>query len=448
MSLGLKRWYVVLLALVFATFPGKAFSAGYMVREHSTTGISSAFAGVHTGAHDLADMYFNPASLMFHAPGKAALSILHLVPEARFTLKSATTAAGGAIGGYAGGEDVAPSATIPALTTSLGEKSGWRFGLTVNAPWGLKTNYSPNWVGRYYAIDSEMTSLTVMPVAARKLDSKWHFGAGLNIQSIEAKLTNAVDYGSIAAANGIPGAAPTTQDGTAEMNGDARDIGFVLGLICDISPRERAGISYRSAVRHTLKGNGIFEFDTANMAATLQGATGIFTNTGARADLTTPEILGIGYSHSCSASWTLMLDAAKTFWHRYGGLRVVFDNPAQPDALTAEDWRDVWYVSAGAIYRASPRLTWRFGVARDRSPIPDMRRTPRIPGSDSTQFALGAEYRTSDRMMVSAGFMRIYYDNAPIDLRATVPGNLLRGNLSGDVTTGFDIFGLQASYIW
>jgi len=290
--------------------------------------------------------------------------------------------------------------------------------------------------------------LTVMPVAARRLDAKWHFGAGLNIQSIEAKLNNAVDYGTIAAAGGVPGAAPAKQDGMAEVNGEARDVGFVLGLICDISKKERVGLSYRSAVSHTLKGNGTFTFDSFGMAAALNGITGMFQNTGARADITTPEVLGIGYSHAFGASWTVMLDAAKTFWHRYGGLTVSFDNPAQPDAITAQDWYDVWYTSLGAVYRASPRLALRFGIARDRSPIHDNRRAPRIPGSDCRQFAVGAEYRSSDRMVLSAGFMRIFYADAPIDLRSSDPGNILRGNLSGNFATGFDIYGIQASYIW
>ena len=443
-----NRFCYILFVLISFCHPGTVFSAGFMVREHSTSGLSTAFAGVHTGSHDLADMYFNPASLGLHNPGEAAICVLQLNPTVRFTLKSSTTAVGGAIGGSPGGEDAAPTATIPAIYASLAEKRGWRFGLAVNAPWGLKTNYPPGWVGRYHAIDSEMTSLTVMPVAARKLDSKWHFGAGLNIQTIEAKLNNAVDYGSIGAAGGVPGAAPTAQDGTAEVNGDARDVGFVLCLICDISTKERVGFSYRSAVRHTLKGDGSFTFDPSGMAAALNGVTGMFGNTGARADITTPEVFGIGYSHTCGASWTVMLDAAKTFWHRYGGLTVVFDNPAQPDAVTAEDWFDVWYTSLGAVYRASPRLSWRFGIARDRSPVPENRRTPRIPGSDSRQFAIGAEYRSTDHMTLSAGFMRIFYADAPIDLRAGEPGNLLRGSLSGNFATGFDIYGIQASYTW
>ncbi|HEY9069000.1 MAG TPA: outer membrane protein transport protein [Candidatus Ozemobacteraceae bacterium] len=438
----------LLFAFVAALLPGAAYSAGYMVREHSTQGLSSAFAGVFTGAHDLADTFFNPAALMKHKPGEATVSILQLEPKVRFRLRSATTAAGGMIGGTPGDEDAAPSATVPALYASIAERRGWRFGLAVNAPWGLKTTYAPGWVGRYHAIDSDMQSLAIMPVAARQLDGKWRLGIGMNVQSVEAKLSNAVDYGSIAAANGIPGSAPTLQDGIAEVTGDSRDLGYVIGLLCDLSPRETLGISFRSAVRHRLEGNGTFTFDQAGMAATLNAATGIFAPTGAQAHLTTPDVFGLGYSRTCGASWTLMLDVAKTFWHRYGGLTVSFDNPAQPDAVTAEDWHDVWLTSAGVRYQSTARLAWQAGVALDRSPIPDNRRTPRIPGSDSRQVAIGAEYRASDRLLISAGFMRLFYDEAPIDLRATEPGNLLRGNLAGDSDTSFDIYGIQAIYCW
>src|SRR5262249_5863530 len=81
-------------------------------------------------------------------------------------------------------------------------------GLSVNAPFGLSNEYSKDWVGRYHAIESTLETTNINPVVAVKPISWLSLGAGVQIQYIDAKLTRAIDFGSILTGLGVPGTSP------------------------------------------------------------------------------------------------------------------------------------------------------------------------------------------------------------------------------------------------
>ena len=74
------------------------------------------------------------------------------------------------------------------------------------------------------------------------------------MQKIEARLSNAIDFGTIGALNAIPGAVPTTMDGMAVMTGDDWGYGYTVGFLYEPARNQRIGVSYRSRVSHSLKG--------------------------------------------------------------------------------------------------------------------------------------------------------------------------------------------------
>lgn len=444
------RFICLSLVLLLCLQPAVSYSAGFMVREHSQASLGSGFAGVHAGAHDLADMFFNPAALYYQPERAALVGMAGLLPKAKFRLTSATTVANVVVSGSPGGEDIGQDAAVPSLYTAQPAWKGWRPGLSVNAPWGLATKCDPHWVGRYYAIESELISLNVMPTLARRLNSRWVGGFGLQLQKLDAKLSNAIDYGTIGALSNpaVPGANPTTQDGLVELTGDDWGYGFVLGFMYEASPQTRLGFSYRSKVDQNLRGTATFYPDAAGIKTILSGATGAFVTTGAQAAVTTPEVVGVGMKHDMNASLTLLLDAVWNRWSRYKGLTVHFDNPAQPASRVQEDWHDVWLTSIGFLYKVTPKWTLRAGYAVDRSPIPDEHRMPRIPGSDGRLASVGARYQASARCHIDVGYMHIDYDKAPIMLKATDPDSAFRGNLNGSFSNSFQILGAQIAWNW
>jgi long-chain fatty acid transport protein len=141
-----------------------------------------------------------------------------------------------------------------------------------------------------------------------------------------------------------------------------------------------------------------------------------------------------------------MGEVAWTNWSRFDDLTIKFDNPAQDDNVTIEDWDDSWFFALGATYRPTPKWAIKAGVAYDMSPIPDDTRTPRIPGEDRYWISAGVTYTPLDWLSLTAGYTHVFMPSASIDLLASDFGNEARGNLSGDYeNTSIDIFVLSAS---
>jgi long-chain fatty acid transport protein len=138
-----------------------------------------------------------------------------------------------------------------------------------------------------------------------------------------------------------------------------------------------------------------------------------------------------------------MGEAQWTRWSRFDDLTVKFDNPAQPDSVTDEDWSDSWFLAVGVTWKPDDTWTLRGGAAWDQDPTHDRRRTPRIPTDDRYWIALGAGWRPSANLTLDLGYTHIFFDDAPIDLTRDQRGNELRGDLSGNAEGGVDIIALQ-----
>ena len=51
-----------------------------------------------------------------------------------------------------------------------------RFGLGINAPFGLKTDYDPTWVGRFQAINSKIQTVNLNPSLAYQMNDSVSLG--------------------------------------------------------------------------------------------------------------------------------------------------------------------------------------------------------------------------------------------------------------------------------
>ncbi len=428
-------------------FAEEAGAAGFALKEQSTAAQGNAFAGATAGADDLSYMFFNPAAAARQSGSQVVAVGSYIMPRAelRNGAASAATPVGTVpIRGGNGGNDIAEDKLLPAFYAMWEATPELKFALGVNAPFGLETDYNEGWIGRYHALNSRLRTINFNPVVAYRVHDLLSVGAGLQVQYIDARLTNSIDFGTIGLAGGIGFAVPTAQDGRAKVTGDNLGVGFNAGLIAEPLEGTRIGVAYRSHVRHDIDGDADFTLDAAGVGAALQAATGAFVRTGATAEITTPETVSFGFHQDIGARWSIMGEALWTAWSRFDELRIEFDNPQQPDSVTDTDWHDSWFFAAGVSYRPVEAATLRFGVARDQSPINDAKRTPRIPSEDRTWISIGGAYRPFENFEIALGYSHIFLDDASIDLRASEPGNAARGNLSGSYDSSIDIVSLQA----
>lgn len=426
--------------LLGATAAGRAEAAGYALREQSATALGNAFAGSTAGAEDASYMFFNPAALGRLDGFGAVLSLSYVAPRSEVEDADASTVLGTPIGGRDSVDDIGENALLPALylTAPVGDRV--RLGVGFTAPFGLATEYPEGWVGRYHAVDTELRTYNINPALAVRVTDWLSLGAGFQAQYADGELTNAVDFGTIGFLSGIPGAAPAGQDGFARLQGDDWAFGWNAGLLAEPVPGTRLGVAYRSEIEHRIEGDVDFTSDTAGIAATLRAATGAFADSDAHLDLETPATLSFGVHQAIGAKVAVMAEATWTDWSAFDEIRVEYDNAAQPDTVTTQDWEDSWFFALGATWKPLESLTLRTGVAYDQTPTRDRARTPRIPDEDRYWLALGVSWQPVPWLGLDAGYTHIFVDDSDVDLGAA-PGteNQSRGSLRAQYENSIDI---------
>jgi long-chain fatty acid transport protein len=399
--------------------------------------LGRAFAGATTNIEDASSIFFNPGA-MGRLRGRLISVAGHLVlPSGTFDddgSRLAPFAGGAALSGGEGG-DAGQPLVIPNLYYTQELTPRVVFGIGVSAPFGLDTEYDPDWKGRYHAIDSELTTVNLSPAIAVRLDDRLSLGAGLDVQYMRARLSNAIDFGTLclgsvgAAGCSRLGLVPQRADGRFEVEGDSVAWGYHVGALYAFGPDTRVGIAYRSMLDHEVEGDADFSVPAAATALTAGGA--LFADTGARADIDLPDSLALGLSHQFHPRWALSADVLWMRWSRFKELRIRFDSP-QPDSVRPQNWQNSWRYALGLTWLRSPSWNLRVGIAYDETPVPDAElRSPRAPDNDRFWVAAGASYRFSDHGTVHLGYAHLFIHDPHID-NLSPTGDRLLGEYEGD----------------
>ena len=400
-----------LAALVTA---GIVQASGFALIEQNVSGLGNAYAGAAAVAEDASTIFFNPAG-MTRLPGMQAVAAVHAIrPSVKFsntasTLAPLQTSAGGN-GGDAGGWAFVPNAYF-----SWQVSPAWHVGVSLNAPFGLKTEYDATWVGRFHAIESELRTVNVNPSVAFKVNETISLGAGISYQRADATLTNAVNYTGAfvraACPTGIPACVAAALpiiggpgvEGVAKVEGDDGAWGFNLGALVSLAPHTRIGVAYRSAIDYRVSGSVVF----GNRPAVLAGG---LPDGPVTADLKVPGSASWSIFHQVNPKWEVLADVSWTDWSTVKALNIVRANGVLL-STTPLNWRDTWRFSAGANYRQNDAWTWRFGLAYDQTPVRDPDRTPRVPDEDRTWLAIGLQHRLSKAAAIDVGYAHLFVKN-------------------------------------
>src|SRR5262249_28587009 len=201
--------------------------------------------------------------------------------------------------------------------------------------------------------------------------------------------------------------------------------GFVAGASAKLTDDITLGLSYHSAVHHTLTGNLDFTLDKAGVGAFLNGA-GLLLDTSAETKATTPDIASFGLRARLSERCTALAEADWTGWSSFRELRVhPTGAPPQPDDVTDMRWKSTWFVSLGAEFAPDERWTWRGGVAIDQSPVPSTTFGPRIPDADRTWGSIGVSYKATESIGLSLSYAHLFLPNGTVDRSMLQPGTCL-----------------------
>lgn len=406
----------ILSAALLAT-PMMSNAAGFALIEQSGSGMGNAYAGAAAVAEDASTIYFNPAG-MTYVEGTQVVGALHLIrPRGEFNNEGSVAGQGRPLGGEGG--DIGDLAFVPNFYYKRDISETMKFGLGVGAPFGLKTEYDKNWLGRFQGIKSDLKTVNINPALAFKVNDQLSVGFGINAMWIQAELTSAVNL--------------VAAERTSKVKGDDWGFGYNLGAIYQITEATRLGLAYRSKVDQHLKGDVKFSV-----------SGGPTPNGDVNAEVTLPETLSLSSFTKLNDTWDLLADVTWTKWSRFRELAVYRDSGALLTS-TPENWNNTMRYSIALNYKYSDTLKLRAGLAYDEEAIDDEFRTVRIPGNDRKWLALGAGWQATPNTKLDISYAHLFISDPSIDDNQTtvVPG---RGRVTGDYDASVDMVSVQVTH--
>jgi len=401
MAYGLRK---LAAAALIACNASAASAAGFAIREQSAEGMGASFAGVAAGTDGLSSMFWNAATMTLHED-KGIQS------ESNFSLIAPYSRAKNGVGGLGGSSDsgnIGELAFSPASYYVYQVNDRLFVGLGLNSPFGLSTE-SDAWAGSVHGSKSSLFTINANPNVAYKLSDEISVSAGLQLEYASADLESATPAGVK----------------IADIEGDDFGVGFTAGILFTPSDTTQIGIGFRSTIEHNLDGNGF--------AGPYSG--------GMTAPLDMPELVTLGIRQRIDERWTVLGGAEWANWSRLKNLAVYSDPGGALLNSTPENWKDSWFLSTGAEYAWSDRLTLRGGLAYENSGVPDSTRTPRIPDNNRYWVSVGATYQVNDWLKANLAYSHAFVEDGDVALTVPVP-------LTATFKQSIDIVSASAAIDW
>ncbi len=384
---------VLMMGAAFAA--SQANAAGFQLTEQSAVGLGRAYAGVGVDGADLSGAYYNPATMTLHPGTNIQAGVVAVDLNLDYE-------------GANGSTDNGRTKPVPVPHMYLTHQVNDQIfaGLAITAPFGMQTEYSNSWDMKDRGYYSKIVAIDINPSLAWKINEQFSVAAGVSYQYVQAKLKTAK-----------LGLADSTFDA------DSGDWGWNIGMMWTPVENFRLGLSYRSEIEHTAKGD-LTVTPTAAGTAMMNQYGALLSNPGALAGnpkLASLDKLGAlvgtndGEAVVAAPAWAMLnlaWDINQT-WSVYSTLRWTDWSSFERLSITTggneataieNKWRDTYLFTVGADYHWSPKWTFRAGIGMETSPIKDAKyRTGVIPDAKRLWLSVGASYKFNDNLTFDIG---------------------------------------------
>lgn len=387
---------IFLTGAVAASAP--AFAGGFYLQEQSPIEIGRALSGGAAAGDDPSTIYFNPAAMTQLQGVQVSAGGSALIASARQTNRGSFRSIPGStvrapISGNDGGNPFDSVIPIPNFYTSAQITDRLWVGLGVNAPFGLKLEYDDGFFGRYDSIYTDLKTYNIQPSAAYKLTDNLSIGGGVDVQYVEATLTNALPQ--------LSPLLPT--DGFARLKGDDWSVGWNAGLFYTTGDTN-FGVHYRSGIKHKLAGTQTI----SGLVGPIAAGNGALDAT---APLDLPDIATVSMMHKLTPDLRAMITGKWYNWSKFKGIAVTSATGTTNKEL---DYRDSYSVSVGGEYDVSPALTLRAGTMFDRTPTNPQYLTTRVPDGDRVWLTGGMTWNISPAAALNLSYAHTFVEKANI----------------------------------
>lgn len=416
--------------------PRGAAAQGFGLNEIGTCAVGRAGAGVAAPCEDASRIYWNPAAAI-RLPGTVHM----LVGAAGVALDGSFT------------QDItqrtypgdAPVEFPPHLFASYKVYPRFAVGFGAYLPYGLTSQWEPDFPGRFSALKATLKSFYLQPnFAFDVVPGRFAIGGGPVIGISDVQLVQALDLASAPTPVGGTfsqlGIAPGTEFGRATLEGQSLAWGFNVGVHWQLSNTLALGARYLSELDFEYKG-ATAEFtqtptnlvvaaslpdprDPTGQTVLIPAGTPVdaflatqflpdstLSTRGVRTSIAHPAQAQVGLGYTGIRNTTVNLDYAWVGWRAFEELPVDFQPNAgprtPPDRTLIEDYEDSWAVRGSVDRTFANGWAGRVGASFVSSPAPDVTVTPLLPDMDRYNFAGGVTIPFGGRYALDASYLRV-----------------------------------------
>lgn len=318
------------------------------------------------------------------------------------------------------------SAAIPAVYYARPWNDRLTFGISLSVPAGIGSDPSDATIGRFLLEKWSLGYVSLSPAAGYRMND--HLSLGLAVDLNYA----AYDYQS-AVFNG-----PGQPDGTMKFNDGDFGVGLRLGILYELTPTTRFGLTYRSSTTSRFSATPEFSGLTSQREAVLQAA-GVLTQ---KIDLESrfPQTVMAGAYHEFANGASATLDMAWVDFSQFGLTQASVGDTS----ITTSDskYNNIWAGTAGLAWPVAAAWTAKLGMAYVSSGVSNTNRSYALRLDRIWGAGAGATYRWTKAKSVEANLTYYNLGNAPVS--SSVPGI---GTLSASYSKNYAL-GLNVSLRW
>ena len=321
----------------------------------------------------------------------------------------------------------------PLLSYSVSPDLKLGFAMTGN--FGAPLIYDDDWVGRYYVQEGTLIGLSFVPAIAYKVSESLSVGASLNAM-----------YGIYKNKVAINNLDPAYGDGQLKLDDNTWGWGGTIGLLYEINPDTRLGLTWTSKVDLDFKANADFSGLDPGLERLL-GSRGVLDST-IKVGIEAPQQVMGSLFAQVNERWAVLGSIGWQEWSKFGQVELGVENTADPKSLTTDlDFKDTWHFALGAQYRLSEPWQLNFGIAYDTAFQDGSDVSPLMPVNSAWRFGVGAQQQLSKSAFWGVAAEYLYGGSLDTDLQSTPVASGGRGDLNGSYDNLGTIF-VAAYYNW
>ncbi len=335
-----------------------AFGGGFVRYDGSPRG-NVLGAALTASADDPSALYFNPAGITQLAGAQAMCGVSLIMPENTVEALGVRT-------------DMEKNRyAIPFLYVTQQINANWYAGIGVFSRFGLGTEFTQSWPGRYNNYRTKMKEMEANPNIAWRINDRVSIAVGLSVMWLDLSMSRKLPpYGGV----------PETD---FHLSGDSWGWGWNLSVQYKPTDWMQLGLAYRSRVDHTIKGTA-----TSNPSSVL------YPGTNAKGDITLPDMILFGVNTNLTKTLSIGGGVFWTGWQSYDKLEMAFEQPVGGRSVSSsqKNWKNVARYLIAMEWKATPNWDVRLGYAYDEAPQRENLLDYVLPENDRHMMSCGIGY--------------------------------------------------------